>query len=375
MKRLLYLCEFATRSGGENSLLSLLPLLAERYDVSVAAPAGGALAAALEKLGIRHHNWQTRDANGQRRDEVQLREDVLELVQAAEPDLLHANSLSMSRLAGRYRQDLDCPVVAHLRDMLNLSATAIQDIARCDRVLAVSAATREWFVERGMPADKVVTVYNGVDLERFAPQARSARVSQLLGLPADTPLLAGVGQLVQRKGWLELLEAVQLARGQCPHAQLVIIGDRWSGKDEAVVYEQQLRQRTEQPDLRGHVHWLGYRDDLAELLPQFTMLVHAARQEPLGRVLLESAAAGLPVIATDVGGTREIFPSEQAGGLLVPLDDPGSMAVAICRLIEDPELRAELSRLARQNAVSRFSVAQACDAISQQYVRLLAARN
>ena len=89
----------------------------------------------------------------------------------------------------------------------------------------------------------------------------------------------------------------------------LIVGERTSNKDESRNFESGLRSTAAQPPLAGRVHFLGSIADVPRLMTECVLLVHAARQEPLGRVLLEAAASGLAVVATDVGGTREIFPT------------------------------------------------------------------
>lgn len=371
MKKILVLCEFATRSGGENSMLAVLPRLASEFQLTVAAPASGPLVTALGELGIEHLCWDVRGPDGGRRSPLELEESLSQLVIQGRPDLLHANSLSMSRLVGRYQSLLDCPTMGHLRDMLNLSRTAVRDIACLDRVLAVSDATRQWFIDRELPASRLFTVYNGVDLERFVPAASDGSLADELEIPADAPLLGAVGQLVQRKGWKQMLDAVATVFASDPDPHLVIIGDRWSLKQEAVLYEEELRRQASRPPLASRVHWLGYREDVRHLLPQFTMLLHAARQEPLGRVLLEAAACGIPVVATDVGGTGEIFPGEMDGALLVDLDDCHQLAAAINRLLGDGESIQQLGRGGRSRAELCFSIPQAAETLAAHYRQLL----
>ena len=371
MKRILVLCEFATRSGGENSLLAVLPQLAAEFHLTVAAPKSGPLVTALEEQGIEHVCWDVRGPDGTRQEPLQLEESLRQLVSDRRPDLLHANSLSMSRLVGRCRASLGCHTLGHLRDMLNLSGRAVSDIASLDRVLAVSDATRQWFIERELPAGRLVTVYNGVDLERFAPRPPDGSLASELKIPDHAPLLGSIGQIVQRKGWHQLLDAVATTFASHPDPQLVILGDRWSLKQEAVLYEQQLHEQASTPPLAGRVHWLGYRDDVARLLPQFTLLVHTARQEPLGRVLLEAGACGVPVVATEVGGTREIFPSETDGGLLVDLDDRHQLATAIEGVLADGQRQQQLGRGGRARVESRFCTTRAAAALAAEYHQLL----
>ena len=124
--------------------------------------------------------------------------------------------------------------------------------------------------------------------------------------------------------------------------------------------------------LRGHVHFLGRRNDVSALLQQWTALIHPARQEPLGRVLLEAAASGCPVVATEVGGTREIFPgTESDGALLVPPDSPREMAESICQLLRLPQLRHDLEQAGRQRASQCFDVIQSASRLVKHYRELV----
>jgi glycosyltransferase involved in cell wall biosynthesis len=109
-----------------------------------------------------------------------------------------------------------------------------------------------------------------------------------------------------------------------------------------------------------------------DLLNEFTLLVHPARQEPLGRVLLEAAAAGLPVVATDVGGTREIFPPETGTACLVPTDDSAALAAAIGGLLKAADRRAAIGRSARLRAEQTFDANRAAEGLARHYRELIA---
>jgi glycosyltransferase involved in cell wall biosynthesis len=116
---------------------------------------------------------------------------------------------------------------------------------------------------------------------------------------------------------------------------------------------------------------LGNRNDVPFLLPECDLLVHAARQEPLGRVLLEAAATGMAIVATDVGGTREIFPAEAKAAVLVPPDDPGALATAIRPLLQYDNGRKAFGAAARRRAESAFDVRIAAARLIEQYRNVL----
>jgi glycosyltransferase involved in cell wall biosynthesis len=136
----------------------------------------------------------------------------------------------------------------------------------------------------------------------------------------------------------------------------LVIGERTSSKVESREFEASLRAAAAKPPLVGRVHFPGRRDDVAELLPECALLVHAARQEPLGRILLEAAACGIAVIATDVGGTREIFPDGTNSAALVPSNDPVALGVAMRMLLLDEDGRRALGVAAQKRAEEAFDV-------------------
>jgi glycosyltransferase involved in cell wall biosynthesis len=189
-----------------------------------------------------------------------------------------------------------------------------------------------------------------------------------LKLRPETHLIAIIGQIILRKGQDTALAAAVAALRDRPNVHALVIGARHSTKPETIEYERRLHQIVADGGIADRVHFLGTRDDLATLLPQTTFLLHTARQEPLGRVLLEAAACGVPVVATDVGGTREIFPREaEDGALLIPLDDAAAATTAVANLLDDAELRKRLGPAGRRRIESAFSVERAAVDLLEQY--------
>jgi glycosyltransferase involved in cell wall biosynthesis len=368
MIRVLFFCEFGIRNGGENSLLAVLPRLRE-LDIEpvIAVPSPSELARQLRTLDVKTVTWDPQSCKDHQNSVDQRREMIQQLIEAVNPLLVHANSLSMSRLCGPVASQMGVASLGHLRDMMNLSRQAIDDLNHHQRLLAVSEATRDWYQQRGVDSHRLHVLYNGVDLEQFFPQPASGTLQQQLGLPEDAPILGGIGQIALRKGWEILLEAMEQVRKQFPQVHLVIVGERHAKKQEVIDYHRQLIESASRPELQGHVHFLGRRDDVASLLRQWTMLVHPARQEPLGRVLLEAAASGCPVVATDVGGTREIFPGPEDGGMLVASESPGQMANAICQLLAAPQVCHSLGQAGRRRAGDCFGVRKSADRLVQHY--------
>jgi glycosyltransferase involved in cell wall biosynthesis len=355
MPRVAWLFEFPTLLGGERSLLTCLDAIRlAGYQPTALAPPDGPLADALGAAGVPVVAWDARGQAAGRRPLAELRNELTSILETLRPDLLHANSLSMGRLAGPVAAALRLPCLAHLRDIVGLSAAAVADLARCSRLVAVSQATRGYQVAQGLPAEKTAVLHNGVDLARFAPRKPTGGLARELDLPSGALLAGTIGQIVLRKGHDVLVAAAGSLRDVLPHLHFAIMGSCRSTKDEAARHVDKLHAAIAHLGLAGRFHWLGERDDVERLLPELDLLVHPARQEPLGRVLLEAAACGVPIVATDVGGTREIFPSEAVAARLVPAGDPAALAGAIRELAADPSARARLGHNARRRAESAF---------------------
>lgn len=372
MPRLLILCEYGTMLGGERSMLATLPALsAECFEIHVAAPPGGVLEDALWERGVRHWPIRTRDRRGQRLTLEELRAELAAVLQAVRPRLAHANSLSMARIAGPVVRQSGVASLGHLRDIIKISRQAIEDLNLHDGLIAVSRATRDFHVSQGLEPGKCVVAYNGIDLDQFGPRQPAGSLHQGLGLPPAARLVAVIGQLGPRKGTDIALGAAAMVVAAADDVHWLIVGERTSGKAESRDFEAQLHAAAKRSPLVGRVHFLGQRADMAGLLNECALVVHAARQEPLGRVLLEAAASGVPVVATDVGGTREIFPTESDGAVLVPADDTEGLARTIIALLRDDVRRRAVGEGGRRRAERQFDIRHASARLSEIYRSVL----
>ena len=275
----------------------------------------------------------------------------------------------MSRLLGPVTDELRVPSIGHVRDIVRLSRQAVFDINRNRRLLAVSAATRHFHVDQGMDRDKTHVLYNGVDLNRMRSAPANGYLHRELRLPSAAVLITSIGQIGMRKGLDVTLDALEVIMTSHQDVHWLVVGERNSQKDEAVRFADQLRRRSAQPPYVGRVHWLGRRSDVADVLRESSLVVHGARQEPLGRVLLEAAAMGKAVVATEVGGTREIFGDPGAGlaAAFVPAGDAERLARTISTLLSDVHLCRSLGTAARRRAERLFNVAQSADGLLSHY--------
>lgn len=372
--RIAIMFEYATLNGGERSMLACLDWLQRNetgWEFVAIAPGRGRLAEALENQHIDLIPWSMSDDRDRPRwSHEAIEASLIEAVHCANARLLHANSLAMGRIAGRLAGRLMIPTTSHLRDILKLSKASISDLNRNHRLIAVSDATREFHLAQGLDADRVVVVRNGLDLERFQPRPATGWLHDELKLPRSVKLLATIGQIGLRKGQDVLAAAAPVIVRKHSDVHFVLVGERTSTKSESIVFERAIIDRFAEQGLAGRLHRLGSRDDVPSLLTEITLLVHPAHQEPFGRVLLEAAACGVPVVATNVGGTSEIVVDGETGRL-VPPRDPHALALAVNELLADETARHRTSLAARSRAVREFDISRAAQLLADQWQNVL----
>lgn len=361
MKRIAILFEYPTVNGGENSMLAILDhatrdAVHSNYEFVALAPPHGSLAARLNSAGIEVVPFEVR---GDQRD-VPSREESLRRLASCivrmKLDLVHANSLSMGRLLGAVTEEIDVPTTAHLRDIIRLSRSAMRDMNRNRKLIAVSAATAKFHVEQGMDPTRVSVIHNGIDVRQWSrPDSARDQLRSELGIPPEAPVILTVGQIGLRKGLDTLAAAAAVVSNSIGGVHWLLAGERFSMKQESIDYENALLNsfRSMEPILR--FHRLGFRSDIAELMKAADLLVHTARQEPLGRVLIEASAASLPIIATDVGGTSEIVVNGESAVLVAP-DDSAAVAQSVIRLLRNGAERDRLAARSFAVVASRFRV-------------------
>ena len=218
------------------------------------------------------------------------------------------------------------------------------------------------------PASKLTLLGNGIDLSRFADwpdrDEVRAKVRAELGVDDSTVVVGAVGRLVLEKGHVELFEAWEQVHAQHPDAVLVVVGPSDDDKSDAMPAEVMDRARA------AGVRFLGMRDDVDELYLGMDLYVLASHREGFPRSAMEAAAAGLPIIATDIRGCRQVV-DDGTTGLLVPVRSAHGLAEALDRLLRDPARRAEMSSAAATRAAVEFDQQRQIDISLSTYERLL----
>lgn len=196
---------------------------------------------------------------------------------------------------------------------------------------------------------KISVICNGVDIKRYMQPVDRAAIRRRLDLPAAARLLIVVGTLKPQKGHRYLLETLPEVIAQCPELHLLVVGD---GE-----LRTELETQARRLGLDGHVHFLGNRGDVPALLAASDYFVLPSLWEGLPMALIEAMAGGLPVIATEVSGTRQVMlPGET--GLLVPPGDVDRLRAALLQLVTNPEQARSMGAAARRRVSAAFSAQQ-----------------
>jgi glycosyltransferase involved in cell wall biosynthesis len=206
-------------------------------------------------------------------------------------------------------------------------------------------------------------VPSGVELERYRSTTPLRRAD--LGLPESAFVVGCVARLVPVKGVEDALRAVAELRDLVPPVHLALVGD---GPQRGT-----LEALAGRLGLRGRAHFLGLRQDVPRLLPLFDVLVLPSRNEGMGRAVVEAQAAGVPVVASRVGGIPDVVLHGQTG-LLVPPADPRALAAALACLAADPAGRARMAERARRFVSHGLSAEAMVASLDRLYRHLLAAR-
>jgi glycosyltransferase involved in cell wall biosynthesis len=229
------------------------------------------------------------------------------------------------------------------------------------RVIAVSRAVAESLRRNAViDSSKITVVHNGIDTDRFAAAD---------GHSGGFPVVVGtVGHLAPIKGQDVFVRAAALISARRSRVHFVVIGEDKSPRME---YRRSLESLVAELGLSEIVDMPGWRNDMPAVLSTLTLFVSAARSEPFGLAIVESMAAGLPVVATASEGALEII-EDGFSGKLVPVGDPEALAQAINDLLDDPLERSRLGHNALLAARQRYSLARMASDTERVYREVLA---
>lgn len=269
--------------------------------------------------------------------------------------VLHAHDLMSNLLGVPAARFAGTPIIISSRRYLDLewwcgslrNKIAAWIYKLSTHVIVNSKSIRDLLVDRDrVRREKIKVIYNGIDTDRFS-EAISNQNANLSSIRRDSVLVAVVANMYSPlKGHSCLIAAAKDLCRDFPQVRFVLIGDG--------VERLKLEQSVEEMALQKQVLFLGSREDVPELLASCDLFVLPSESEGLPNAVLEAMAAGLPVIATSVGGVPEVIEHEVTG-LLVPAGEPAALSKAILRLLRDEGLRHRLGRAGRERVARDFS--------------------
>jgi glycosyltransferase involved in cell wall biosynthesis len=291
------------------------------------------------------------------------------LLRELRPDVVHTHHVGALFYTGRAARRAGVPLVVHTEHGRYLSERwRMRWVAR----LGGRHVARFWCVSptiateaaayRIVPRRKIQVVPNGIDLDRFRQQrGDSALVRQALGIPPGAPIIGTISRLCEIKRQDLLIRAFQRVRARRADAHLLIVGDGpWMGR---------LRELVAVLGLGDSVHFAGYQPQPERYLPAMDVFTLSSQSEGMPLTVLEAWAAGVPVVATRVGGLPDLVDDGRTG-ILVEFDDQDALARSLCDLLADPDLATRLRGAGRAQA-DLFSLGRMAETYQRHYLELL----
>ena len=233
---------------------------------------------------------------------------------------------------------------------------------RFDRILSVSEVLSDQLALRiGYPRDKIHTLVNGVNLEKFIDHNSHGNYKELIDLPENTPVFGSVGRLVEVKNYPLLLRAAKKVIAQMPQAKLLLVGaGPLYPETKALIQELGIKENTV---------FIRWRKNIPDYIRAMDVFILPSFSEGMSNTILEAMACSRAVVATNVGGNPELVSHEKTG-LLVPSDDDKKMAAAILDLLQHPEKRRAFAAAGRRKVEQQFTFRQMIRRYEKLYIEL-----
>ncbi len=235
-----------------------------------------------------------------------------------------------------------------------------------DKIITVSKALEDGLVGRGINRNKVITIYNGVDSERFSEYFEKTNIRKEFNIDEGDFVIGTICRLVKQKGLEYLIRSMVMILKHYPSAKLLIVGDG------------PLKKRLQGLALRlqmdKNVIFAGAREDIPELLLMMDVFALPSLWEPLANAILEAHAASIPVVTTNVDGSPEIIINNRTG-LLVEAGNSEKLADAVLYLLRNRDKAAEMAKLAKERIREKFKIEDMVKDTEKVYVELCRGNN
>jgi len=338
MQKILYLITRSEMGGAQRYVFDLATNIPKsQYEVHVAAGGDGILFSNLEQRGIAAHKLFHLKRSINPLADYRAYKEIISLIESLKPDIIHLNSTKAGVLGSKAARRANVKKIIHtahgfvFNEQLSFYRKAIYtaleraSAKRMTRIITVSEFDRATGIAAGIPEEKMIVIHNGID-PRIAFLPKKEAQEQLFAsiprfLNTSTSLIVSIANHYRTKGLDILIRTMDHV-----DAHLIVIGD---GPER-----EQLRSLAKKHG-RGRVHFIGSVDSASKYLKAFDLFVLPSRKEGLPYTLLEAQAAGIPIVATTVGGIPELIRDGENGYLAKP-NDPGALAEIIKQALTRP---------------------------------------
>lgn len=353
--------------GGQISLLGLLKRLNRgKYHPVVVCPAVGSLYDELKRIGVETHIVRMNTLrNLNFLLWVKTINRLVQLIKSKKIQIIHSNGSRATIFGGIAARLTKTPLIWHVR-IVNSDKLLDRLLARlASKIIVISKAVSRRFNWLKNKEDKIVLVYNGIDLERFKPNVGIRKVRGE-SLSSKTPMVVTVGRLDWYKGHKYLLEAAEKIVQTLPDARFLIVGDGG--------YRKRLENQVKQLNLDENVIFTGNRKDIPEILAGIDLFVLSSVSEGFGRAVAEAMACAKTVVATKAGGLSEVVEDGITGRLVSPKNST-ALAEAIIELLKDKKKAENMGIAGRKRVEKLFSIERNVKSIEELYKKILTREN
>lgn len=347
--------------GVETGTVDFARYLVEHKHESIVVSSGGRLVEQLVKEGSRHYTLPVHKKSlfGM----IHSYHKLVEILRKEHVDVVHARSRVPAWIAYFASRKAKTAFITTCHGYYsNHPFSRVMGLSKL--VIVISEVIGRHMVhDFKVPSENIRLISRSVDLKKF-------------DLPRETgrtyPVIAMVGRISPIKGHEYFLRAMVKVVRSKPFCKIWIIGDAPASKPE---HRQELEVLARRLGLRNHVEFLGNRSDVPQLLAQVDVMVMATvTQEAFGRVIIEAQAAGVPVVATKIGGIVEVVDHERTGLLVLPKDTEG-MADAVLRLLNEPKFTQSLIANAKKKIADKYTLKHMAEATLKVYEELVTSLN
>ncbi len=343
--------------GVETGTVDFAKYLVEHGHESIVVSNGGKLVDQLVKDGSRHYTLPVHKKS--LISMIQCYHKLVNILLKEKVDVVHARSRVPAWIAYFASRKAKAAFITTCHGYY--SSNPLSRVMGLSKLVIVISEVigRHMVHDFKVPSENIRLISRSVDLSKFNLPRRTEKTY---------PVIAIVGRISPIKGHEYFLKAmVKVVRAK-PFCKIWIIGDAPASKPE---YKQELEVLARRLGLRNHVEFLGSRSDVPQLLSQVDVLVMATvTQEAFGRVIIEGQAAGVPVVATKIGGIIEVVDHERTGLLVLPKDTEG-MADAVLRLLNEPKFSQSLVAEAKKKIAEKYTLKHMAEATLKVYTELL----